>query len=998
MLGTRMRAGPGTYMLRPIAWTIGGLAIVVVAVVLAHAPETGFVDPPPARRGTSSADPIDARVNDPQRSAVEGDVDERSAASPSRTMTLRGRVVDESGAPLANLRVELHGMRIAVADDPRNEPPTYLVVQRSTITDSAGVFAFEAMHAGAGGELSLDPGGDRPTAVDFSMPDFGVDVHDIGTHKALRGTAIVGRIVDEHGRGIGGARVMAFRTFDRPPLAPIEIDRPFGTVSVSRQHENGVVDTSWRFLGPPFPESRSGTELVTRTAPDGSFRIVMPGETEQRSFDDRLTLATAIAVDAPGRAPASFGVWEGPGGESIDTGDHVVPLGVPFRGQVVDARGEAVANAVLLVGCIQVAERLFGPSETGLLSCGTTTDDDGAFEFPHRPSEPHLIAVQHSGARQFTVLDAGRPRTDARIVIPTTTTLEVEVVDARGAPIAKPFLRVVVAGEPWVFDDLRSARQASPTRTIDEGVFVVDDLIEGEVELLVGEATGGFVAKKLTLPHPRLRVEVPDSSPLIVTVVDTATDEPIRGARVDLGPSDLESLVAQAHSVTRGTTSARGEVSLLRRMHASHSVHITHPDYAAADATVEPDASELQVKLTRASSIVGRITENDAVVREPMTVRVEGLSKAITDVRRDVPVDDSGSFRVDRLAAGRYAVRVRIPGRGGRGDAWIEDPREWLAFAEAKVTPGEVARVDIDLTKGSEGTGIVRGRLTVNGVPTAAALSIHNERLPNRTVGSTQSDAAGSFAFAPIPPGRSTLIAARFSGEPSGQATGRTCEVMTIDVPRGQSVEVFPDLVVGTVVGSVVDLGGNPISGALVKLVGPTEPGSTASRDRPGAAGMTDTRGSYTIEWVPEGSYSVTVSASGFVKNGATSVMVERGGTRIHDVTLLRGASLSGRIDAGGPIDPDFSVIVSLRRPSKPDENLPGIGIDRKTGSFSLPDLEPGRYELSVWWVKNATPRTPGPPDSEPRYVRFDGRSNTLLTKTIVVPEGGLKDLEFRIE
>ncbi|MCC7170346.1 MAG: hypothetical protein IT459_07855 [Planctomycetes bacterium] len=89
---------------------------------------------------------------------------------------------------------------------------------------------------------------------------------------------------------------------------------------------------------------------------------------------------------------------------------------------------------------------------------------------------------------------------------------------------------------------------------------------------------------------------------------------------------------------------------------------------------------------------------------------------------------------------------------------------------------------------------------------------------------------------------------------------------------------------------------------------------------------------------------------------------------------------------------------MSLRRPSRPDENLPGIGIDRKTGSFSLPDLEPGRYELSVWWVKNANPRTPGPPGSEPRYVRFDGRSNTLLTKTIVVPEGGLKDLEFRIE
>jgi hypothetical protein len=188
-------------MLRPIAWTIGGLAIVVVAVVLAHAPETGFVDPPPARRGTSSADPIDARVNDPQRNAIESDVDEKSAASPSRTMTLRGRVVDEQG------------------------------------------------------------------------------------------------------HGIEGARVMAFQTFDRPPLAPIELDRPFGTVSVARRTVNGVADTYWHFIGPLPPESRSGSEPMTRTSTDGSFRLEVPETTRLYPFADRFSLANAIAVNAPGRAP-----------------------------------------------------------------------------------------------------------------------------------------------------------------------------------------------------------------------------------------------------------------------------------------------------------------------------------------------------------------------------------------------------------------------------------------------------------------------------------------------------------------------------------------------------------------------------------------------------------------------------------------------------------------------------------------------------------------------
>jgi hypothetical protein len=883
-------------MLRPIAWTIGGLAIVVVAVVLAHAPETGFVDPPPARRGTSSADPIDARVNDPQRNAIESDVDEKSAASPSRTMTLRGRVVDEQG------------------------------------------------------------------------------------------------------HGIEGARVMAFQTFDRPPLAPIELDRPFGTVSVARRTVNGVADTYWHFIGPLPPESRSGSEPMTRTSTDGSFRLEVPETTRLYPFADRFSLANAIAVNAPGRAPASFGVWEDRVGESIDTGDHVLQRGVALRGQVVDSRGMAVTHAVVLVGCVQVSDIGTGPFEGGQLSCGSSTDADGAFEFPNRPKEPHWIAVRHEGAQQFTVLDAGRPGIDARIVIPTTTALEVEVVDSRGAPIAKPFIRVVAAAGLQVFPDLESALQPSPARTIADGVFVVDDLIAGEVELLVGEATRGFVVNELTLPLARVRVEVPDSSPLNVQVVDRATGEPVREAKVVIGVRELESLVAQAHCAARGTTSAAGDVTLLRRVNALHVAHVEHPEYSNVDANVDPGSAELRVELQRAGSIVGRITENDAVVRKPMTVRVEGLSKSITDVRRDVPVDDSGTFLVDRLAAGRYAVRVRVPVPGVRASPWIEDPREWLAFVEAKVAPGEVARVDIDLTKGSEGTGLVRGRLTVNGVPTAAILSIRNERLPKNTVGSTRSDADGSFAFAPIPPGRSTLIVSRFIGEPSEHATDRSCEVMTLDVPRGQSIEVFPDLAVGTVVGSVVDLGGNPIFEANVHLIRLTESGRAAARDRPEAMVKTDRRGSYTIEWVPEGSYSVSAGARGFAKNDATSVTVARGGTQIHDITLSRGASVSGRIDAGGPIDPDFSVIVSLRRPSRPDENLPGIGIDRKTGSFSMPDLEPGRYELSVWWVKNATPRTPGPPGSEPRYVRFDGRSNTLLTKTIVVPEGGLKDLSFRIE
>src|SRR5213593_100063 len=92
---------------------------------------------------------------------------------------------------------------------------------------------------------------------------------------------------------------------------------------------------------------------------------------------------------------------------------------------------------------------------------------------------------------------------------------------------------------------------------------------------------------------------------------------------------------------------------------------------------------------------------------------------------------------------------------------------------------------------------------------------------------------------------------------------------------------VYGQVLYGTIGGNVVDPSGSRVPGAEVKIVNPlTNYTSTA---------ITDENGSYTIRNVPDGSYTLTVSLTGFKEYVAQNVAVKVSNVTRHDVTLQVG-------------------------------------------------------------------------------------------------------------
>lgn len=237
-----------------------------------------------------------------------------------------GRVLDGDGRPVAGAEVGYTSDGIAVA-----------LRGGRTTTDDQGAFTLPPPPVPAPGRrvVLVARAGDALGAVALrpdQVPPAPLDV------TVLRGATVTGRIVDSEGQGLAGVGVRLTPAWSEVPRAA----RP--SPATSRLHAFNAV----------------GNEgLATATAADGSWRLdgVPAGTFQLRLRRDGVLHAREerILVDARGG----------------DGGTVVLDAGHELRGEVVDARGTAVAGAV-----VNVQPASGGPRQR------TTTDADGAFAVP----------------------------------------------------------------------------------------------------------------------------------------------------------------------------------------------------------------------------------------------------------------------------------------------------------------------------------------------------------------------------------------------------------------------------------------------------------------------------------------------------------------------------------------------------------------------------------------------------------------------------------------
>ncbi|QAS52292.1 carboxypeptidase regulatory-like domain-containing protein [Halobacillus litoralis] len=199
--------------------------------------------------------------------------------------------------------------------------------------------------------------------------------------------------------------------------------------------------------------------------------------------------------------------------------------------------------------------------------------------------------------------------------------------------------------------------------------------------------------------------------------------------------------------------------------------------------------------------------------------------------------------------------------------------------------------------------------------------------LANNVIATTTTDALGMYTIDQLAPGTYTLR----TSAPLYQTS-----LLGFTVAQGQTVIQNVTLIdqPGTLSGEVTDnTTGDPIEGASVQVI--DQSGITI------ATALTDGVGNYTIDNLPPGSYTVTISQSGYAAQTVGVIIVANGTTMLDAQLTLRAGVIQGTVENSNN-QPISGAVVQLL--------LNGIAIastlSDSSGQYTFPNLSPGNYTV----------------------------------------------------
>ena len=350
-------------------------------------------------------------------------------------------------------------------------------------------------------------------------------------------------------------------------------------------------------------------------------------------------------------------------------------------------------------------------------------------------------------------------------------------------------------------------------------------------------------------------------------------------------------------------------------------VSVEHADYTERTESVElkEGGSSVEVALSRGSSLGGVVLSE---TRQPMPGAEVALEGANAPGRgfgggESAATDASGRFRFDHLSPGRFTLRASVPGQ-------TTEP------VEAVLVAGE-SKDDVTLVLAGGAT--IRG--VVSGLPDAQRAGVNvNASGPREYWASARTGADGRFELTGAPAGTISLraTAGDFLAGSTRSANG------SVTIAEGQK-EADAEIVfegTGSLSGRVTR-GGSPVADARV-FVGGNRGGFSASA-------RTDESGSYRIEGIVPGDYTVTVQAAAG-GGRAVSKEIRIDGEASLDVELPM-ARLFGIVVDGSTKQP----LADARVTANPDGSAsgrPGFATSDTNGRFFVDDVEPGAYTLTL--------------------------------------------------
>ena len=817
---------------------------------------------------------------------VEGWERERTAALTFLLETaapISGQVVDGEGRPVA-------GARITTVVNTR-EGRSLRLEERSSESGPDGRFRLRKLPAGRLHALEAVREGFAPAR---QLADSTAPVRLV----LRRGALATGRIVDEEGVPVAGARVSlatkgeegapaAYKPFEatadpegrfrisglsagwftfradnpgfvaavvehvRIPEQETEVDLgeirlPAGGAIegiVTDAHGRPVAE-AWVGLSPSDSEDfRTAMAVLsgrrpTETGPDGRFRI---GDLPREARYD-------LHVDHEGLRPAEVLGVEVPTAEPLR-----IRLSQPrtLSGRVVDELGEPVAGA-----SVEPSVKTVAPDgSTHIRGDGrTTTDPEGRFVLSRvSPGTVDLLASApgyRSRSLPVQVPEEGEIE-PAEIVLGPGTSLEGRVLDNQGLPVHQAQIRIQTRrGDEVSF--------GSGALSDEEGRYEIVDLEPGPVEVqaylfLQGRSTRAAV--EIQPGRNRLDLKFPAGAEISGRVVDNR-GEPLAGASLSLERSrqdQAEWSTGPLHAISSADGSfvfadvTDGEYRLAARRRGFGLA--THPGEIRVDGA---PVTGLELRLSPGAVIRGRILgfRPDELRSVSVHAFSEGNGRPLMAI-----VSPEAAYRIDDVAPGEWHVIANVaPSLTVRGTAEVAEGADEVVL-------------DLEVPTGFTLTGrVLLDREPLPGVQVTAAAKGGSS---DWREGTTRLD--GGFRLEHLPAGSYTL-AVRLS---QGSIHYQMLEI-------GGDLDVAVEISTGAVAGRVLRSDGLPVSGASVVL---NREIPELQAIVPGPSVTSDERGAFEILRIPAGTYKLIVQADGFPPS-ESRIVVTPGGTVNLDVAL----------------------------------------------------------------------------------------------------------------
>jgi protocatechuate 3,4-dioxygenase beta subunit len=708
----------------------------------------------------------------------------------------------------------------------------------------------------------------------------------------------------------------------RPDAAPAgPEDAPASEAAAPAPVPRGVAAMGRLVRGrPPVPVRGQ----VTVTAPGAAPRTAASGA-DGRFLVEGIPpgVPVALAAVVEGLLPARYPRLLLQRSGVTDLGDIQVGEGRDVEVAVVDRADRPVAGAVVRIARTGIwrssfdwVEVTLDPPPRPASEVEAATGPDGRATLRSVPPGSWSVTAEAKGYGTETTavaVDETRETGEVRILLLPSHPLRGTVTRADGEPAAGVVVIASSATGSWFSD---AGRVEATTDAA--GAYALEGLREGANQVAVrtsADARSGVGTVRVP-EVPVFDIRLAGEVTLRGRVLDAATSAPLEGARVTAslwdGSSGDASSLGRAVSAADGSWEVRGlQPGNFNGIAVRMEGYLQFPHAGAKqDRTVQRieagTVREEEARLRKGAAVAGKVV--DAKGTPAAGARVVALSFALSrgvDTSAPAVVGADGSYRIENLDETATILQVQ-----GEGFSQPDFPRDYWTALQQGTAPescslrmpaeGEATK-DLVVVRGASVSGTVTDRegKPVRGLTVTASASKNSVG-----GGDGSTDEAGAFRLEGVAPGDGLVVSAwgpkgvHGTSEPFSLAEGGAAEGIRVTVAPGASLA-----------GRVTRADGGALADCRLRLAAgafdPQNPWNWQWQERQAKAHAVAADGSFRIEGLREGTYSLLAEAPGAASFRGEKIELAPGEAKEGvEVPLGAEAVLAGRVvlESGEPV------------------------------------------------------------------------------------------------